>query len=283
MCNRNKASTTNPCNSASAQTIARYAHILESNIMIINNTKPQTVAAILRSIADARSAWENGAYKTSNDQLYQILADDYDVVTQLKTDKVARKELKSYMLREGVSMRAGTCIEAKVIRVTFGAESVRASSYVKVLKVARDEMKTGTNLPTFIHERGGIEEIRRTAKDGISKADQALKNLETAERELAHATPVGRRFKAEASLQPGADASNSYSIALVRKDADGQSAIVWGSGKETLVNAALKEAGKELEQEQANLKVVSDNKQATKKRRSVVKALAKKAAVAKAA
>lgn len=241
------------------------------------------IAATLRSISSARSAWENGAYKTSNDQLYQILSDMYDVVTQLKAEKNARKELKSYMAREGLFMRAGTSLEAKVARLTFGGESARASAYVKVLKNGRANMKTGDTLPNFIRDRGGIEEIASTSKDGVSKSERAKQQQETAERELAHATPVGRRFKAEAVLQPNPDASHSYAIGLLRKDADGQTAIVWGSNKETLVNAALKEAGKELEQNQANLKVVSDNKEATTKRRSVVKALAKKAAVAKAA
>ncbi|GAB5510419.1 MAG: hypothetical protein Rhims3KO_18200 [Hyphomicrobiales bacterium] len=242
-----------------------------------------TISQQIATLNIKAQTWAQGTYKDSNDELHGVLEDSFALLAQLRASRAARKALEQHLESEGFTVRPNTSLELRVLRAVFNAEGRREMSYKRVLDVARAEKPSQQSLSDFIHERGGIEEIRRTPKGGISAADKAQKQKDTAERELANAACVGKRFKPAPILRPSADGTMNYSIALMREDADGLASIVWGTGKESLVTAVLKEAGKAIEEQQANLKVVSDNKEATTKRRSVVKALAKKATVAKAA
>lgn len=208
------------------------------------NSNIAAIGAQLTSLSDKRSMWEAGSYKQSNDELYDILNGCYTLLIQLRGETKLRKLLNKALEAKGFPVQSNTSLELKVVRAVFGTNGNRAYGYVRVLQVAAAEMPHSMTLAEFIEDRGGIEEIRRTPKSGITAADKAKQQRELAEKVLSDTTDVSGFVKLDDSLQPAKDSAFDFSVALIRKDKNGQGSIVFGSGKESLVKAILTEAGK---------------------------------------
>jgi hypothetical protein len=52
----------------------------------------------------------------------------------------------------------------KVVRCVFGDDRRRASSYAKVLRIAAEKRIGALDIPQFLSDAGGVEEIRRESK-----------------------------------------------------------------------------------------------------------------------
>lgn len=206
------------------------------------------MSAEISRLHTKRSAWENGAYKRSNELLYELLAECHTLLVQLRGEIKLRKKLNSAIEAAGFKVRSNTSLELKVVRAVFGVENNRSQAYVRVLQLAKKEMPKGWTLPEWIEEQGGVEEVRRKPKEGPSAADKAKQFRELAEEKLANAAHIGKRFLPHDSLQPDDSGDYNYSIALVRTDADGKASLVFGTNKNALVKAVLTEAGQQLAQ-----------------------------------
>jgi hypothetical protein len=125
-------------------------------------------------------------------------------------------------------VRSNTSIELKVVRAVFGVENNRTQAYTRVLQLAKKDLPEGWKLAEWIEEKGGVEEVRRTPKDGPTLAEQAEKNRIHAEEVLANIDATVPRFKPIKSLQPEEGGDYQFSVALVRVDNDGKAAIVFG-------------------------------------------------------
>ena len=206
----------------------------------------ELMSAELKRLHDKRSEWQEGAFKRSNEQLYAILQDCHTFLVQLRGEIKLRKKLNDAIKAAGLQVRSNTSLELKVVRAVFGVENNRIYAYTKVLQVAKAEMPKGWTLPEWIEEYGGIEEVRRKPKAGLTEADKAKQYRELAEQHLANAEHIGKRFKPDDSLQPDDSGDYEYSVALVRVDADGKASLVFGTNKAALVKAVVTEAGKQL-------------------------------------
>lgn len=209
------------------------------------------LSAALKQLHDKRTTWQNGTYKRSNDELYGILAGCHTLLVQLRGEIKLRKKLNDAIEAAGYTVRSNTSIELKVVRAVFGVENKRIQAYVRVLQLAKTDMPKGWTLQEWIEEHGGIEEVRRKPKAGLTAAEKAKKHRELAEAKLANAEHIGKRFVPDDSLQPDDGGNYAYTVALVRVDADGKASLVFGTNKNALVKAVITEAGKKLAERKA--------------------------------
>lgn len=248
-----------------------------------NNKTTGQIFRKLETLNNQRETWESGAYKDSNDELYGVLDGCYKLLVEIRKSRANRKELERYLVENDFTVRANTSLEVRLLRAIFNAEGRRELGYKRLLDIAKAEKPQNQTLAQFIYARGGIDEIRRTPKGGISPSQQARSNQETAERELATAKPIGDSFEPTSALRPSTEGTTRYSVALVREEADGQSSIVWATGKQSVVVPVLKNAGKEITEQHGKLKVATGNQQKTAKRQQIIKASRLQAKQAKAA
>lgn len=99
----------------------------------------KSAAAVLNDLIAEKDAWFNNAYKTSNDQLYALLAKCYGFYEQLKTGEDSaklRKELDAYITEKYYKFSAGSHTLTKIVKCVFGADRRRVSAYSIVLRTA---------------------------------------------------------------------------------------------------------------------------------------------------
>lgn len=238
----------------------------------------------LNALYDARLVWENGSYKTSNEELYNLLDKCLVLLNELAAERTLIKELNALLEARGAKLTNGTSLATKVVRYVFdGCSAERSYTYARVLTVAAAEKDDKTSMRAFITSRNGVEAIRKAPKDGsLSAAQKAKNNIDHAEKHYATAKSLVPSFTSNnATLHPHAEAANDFALALVRKNKDGSLSIVFGSNNKSLVGLMLAEAGKE-ELKAANAKDVPAKASATRDRRDakmqVIKGGAKTAA-----
>ena len=204
----------------------------------------------LGELSYKRSEWERNAYKTSNQQLYAILAQCLDIYQQMKgrykkqIEERCRLDMK---LREsGIGFNETTNLATKIVRYVFRAGRQRAFVYSRVILIAHEMNQDAMTLPRWIDEQGGVEEIRRNGGKAASPALSAAQYKEVAETALEDAAALAAPFKTVGALTATDYGKSNYVVALVRDNGDGTSSIVYGIQANGIVTAALVHAGKQL-------------------------------------
>ncbi|MBF9045919.1 hypothetical protein LSUCC0031_02205 [Rhodobacterales bacterium LSUCC0031] len=217
-------------------------------------TQTATFADAIDDIVEKRIRWEQGTYAAANAELYSILGDCLDLFIALKRRMDVSKEVNALLDLRGITYNTATSLELKLVRLVFASANTasrienRLFSYARVIRVAADAKQTGATLAQFIAERHGIDEIRRVNKDGVTSADKQKAQVELARTKLL--TPsdseLFTNFDLPDPLQP--KAGEQFSLALVRKNADGTGSIVFGTDNVAAVTAVLALAGKALQE-----------------------------------
>lgn len=219
----------------------------------------------LNALYEARAVWENGVYKTSNDELYNLLDKCLVLFKELTGERSLIKELNELLEARGAKLTNGTSLATKIVRYVFdGCSAERSYTYARVLTVANAEKDEKVSMRAFVTSRNGVEAIRKAPKDGsLSAAQQAKNNVDHAERHYANAKALVPSFTSnDAGLHPNTEAANDFAVALVRNK-DGSLSIVFGTNNKALVGVVLAEAGKEERRAASNKNVPT---QASKKR-----------------
>ncbi|MCE8525791.1 hypothetical protein KBY23_11005 [Ruegeria pomeroyi] len=237
-----------------------------------SKTNTNTLRAELKRLHALRIVWQDDVYKRSNEALYEILEGCHALLEQLRKNVDLRKKLNDALKKSGFTVRSNTSIELKVVRAVFGVENNRTHAYVRVLQVAKAELPDDWTLTEWIEERGGVEEVRRTPKEGPTIAQKNEEYRKNAEKVLFDTDPIVPRFKAKADIRPADDGDYEFAVALVRVDGDGKAAIVFGSNKNALVQAVLTEAGKKIAKDKEKADVTSKQTKKRKKRDAVLDA-----------
>jgi hypothetical protein len=209
----------------------------------------------LNSLYEARVVWENGVYKTSNEELYNLLDKCLVLFKELTGERSLIKELNELLEARGAKLTNGTSLATKIVRYVFdGCSAERSYTYARVLTVAAAEKDDKVSMRAFVTSRNGVEAIRKAPKDGsLSAAQKTKSNAEFGEKHYSDAKPLVPSFtSSNAGLHPNAEAANDFAVALVRKNKDGSLSIVFGTNNKALVGVVLAEAGKE------ELKVAND-------------------------
>ena len=167
--------------------------VIAHNNLIADNT--------LISIVEERKAWEEGAYRTSNQQLYTVLAKCltyYNLLSKCKSSKTApRSNFDKFVASNDITFKSSTPLINKVVKCVFYEPAVdrnaqrdrrRISAYSLVLRRAISDDMTPEQLPAFIDENGGIENIRQNKVGKVTdavKAQQARTVVESSDSYLA--------------------------------------------------------------------------------------------------
>ena len=204
---------------------------------VIKSSK--SAAAVLNDLIAEKDAWFSNAYKTSNDQLYALLAKCYGLYLQLQgaTEDAAklRKELAAYVSEKYPSLPKSSHTLSKIVKCVFGADRRRVSAYSIVLRTALAKQLKAEEIANFIRESGGVEEVR------LSKSPNAMTVKQKAEAgasTLANTTIVNVTAPA---FKEALDAGNiGKPVVLIGTwNADGSISVHSFSNSAGAVNAAL--------------------------------------------
>lgn len=211
-----------------------------------------------------RQAWQDNAYRASNDQLYALLQKCYATYKAMSMDseeaKALRSALTDYINLNGLKFNAGTHTIVKIVKCVFGADRRRVSAYGIVLRRALSEEVSILDIPTYIRDNGGVEEIR------LAKAPNAMtaKQKATAAAEAVQAQSMG--VFASAALATRLDAGNiGKAVVLVGTwQADGSVVVRTVVQNDTAVNTALASyysANKDAVRQQAQQQQAANDEQ----------------------
>jgi hypothetical protein len=204
-----------------------------SSNVVVNATK------LLAGMEAKRISWEQGAYRTSNLELYNVLAECLLFSGELPVSESKQRSsaLEGFFKARGYKYKKDSHIIARVVRAVFGnIDRRRISTYVLVLRQAQKSKVEATQLAQWIEDNHGIQEIKLarsatfispTDKASIAKAD--FENL-----------PVLAIAKSE-QLSQLADAGfvGEDCVLIAQQLADGGFAIRALVRKEGAVNAAF--------------------------------------------
>jgi hypothetical protein len=219
-----------------------------NNAAVVLNDKTQAAAqatpaapaqaAKLSEMEARRQQWETTAYRTSNQQLYAVLADclAYGQALPVAESKQRTKDLEKFLEERGYVVKNDSPLLTRVVKAVFGnVDRRRISTYSLVLRSAQKEGITADKLADWIEQRGGVQEVRlsrsATYVSPKAKAEQAkstlgsLPNLAVAKDKLAELAD--------------ADYVGCECVLLAKQQADGSFHIKALTRSGTAVNAAL--------------------------------------------
>lgn len=238
---------TNTSNINLNQTRAQVAEAVAKSSTIFTETTVQKLDAL----SVKRDAWEKGAFKKANEELYVLLAETLDIYLESEGVTLAtsvkahgqrfnadlRKELTTRLKDMGVKVQSNSATLTMLVRYVFKSDRKRSQGYAQVLSAAVQDGIAPINLPKYIHDAGGIEQIKLRmvlSADALAKRDQVAKatNSVIADVERAALNPI-------ASAQLAAE--GEYAVLLAKPRADGFVDIigVLPEVNEALFNALL--------------------------------------------
>ena len=222
--------------------VSNEVKAVKNNVVLNNNLpslKSQTVN-VLTALSSQRENWEANAYRTSNMELYGILqqcyALDWEIAHTLYNAKEMREGIKEYATRMGYAFKDGTPVINRIVRCVFGnVVRSRISTYATVLKEAKKQNIPVADIPAFIENAGGVQEIRLSKSKTFVSAKQKIERVsQTVFNEVLAVAKSPSLTKLAVS-----DYVDEQCLLLATQQADGTfaiNAVVRGKG---VVNTAL--------------------------------------------
>ncbi len=155
---------------------------LDINEQILVNNEVMAYRKRFETICKRREKWEQTVFSTANKGLYEMLADLYKIYEEMNDDDRAIERNRAWLAkdakrREIPFKRNNPSLIELLVKVAFTGtvkDSKRISTYVRVLDViANTEGVYAADIPKWIEEHGGIEQIRQqTAKNTATKTER---------------------------------------------------------------------------------------------------------------
>lgn len=173
-----QAATAAPSNDAVQETPNVVKHDSAAIDQAQAKTPMKTAYASIEQLVIEREVWEQTVYRTSNDMLYGLLQKCYGLYKSMEGMSadaiVLRSGLTDYINLKNIKCASTSHTLVKIVKCVFGDDRRRASAYGIVLRAALAEKKAVADIPTFIKDNGGVEEIR------LAKAPNALTSKQKA-------------------------------------------------------------------------------------------------------
>ena len=199
------------------------------------SNKPKT----LTDMEAARKQWQTTAFRTSNQQLYGVLADclAYGAELEVGAAKARSKALQAFLESRKYVVKKDSPLMTRIVKSVFGeVDRRRVSTYSLVLREAQRQGVLPPKLAEWIEEFGGIQEIR------LSKSATYVSPKSKAElaRDKVAAMPNLAVVKTEAlSLKADADFVGEECLLLAEQQADGSFFVKHVVRNSTALTAAL--------------------------------------------
>lgn len=211
----------------------------------------------IEQLATEREEWEQGALRTSNEQLYALLAKCYTLYWEMcgssNVAKSMRAELEDFISKKGYRFLESTHTLAKIVKCVFGGvDRRRVSTYSLVLREALTQKLKVDAVAAFIADKGGVEEIRRsksaTAKTPKQKAELGKQAVSDSQLAVISSDKIAETLD---MANVGKDM-----VAIVTQQADGSLIVRKLISSQTVLNAALASA---YSSNKAELQTVAKN------------------------
>ena len=139
------------------------------------------VIAHLEDLEARRKSIEDGVLRRAHHAIYLLLGDCLALATlasQSDPKSVRDGAVDEFLKSRNLSAKSSEPLFSRVVTAVFGAmHPTRVSSYRTVLRVASAEGISPAQLPEWIEDQGGIQEIRVTASKGGSGRQSEMANL----------------------------------------------------------------------------------------------------------
>jgi hypothetical protein len=207
----------------------------------VESNKPQTASpsSLLNAMESKRIGWEQGAYRTSNLQLYAVLAECYLYGGDLPTEqaKLRSKALEEFCKSRGYVVKKDSPLMTRIVKAVFGnVDRRRISTYSLVLRSAKAANVLPNKLAEWIEERGGIQEIKLARSATYVSPKQ---KAETAAKTLTDSTALATVKTEALTLLADGDFVGEDCVLLAEQQADGSFAIKALTRNSTALTAAL--------------------------------------------
>ena len=200
-------------------------------------TKEKAIST-LRTLAAAKTDWEQKAYKTSNDLLYGMLQQCYAYYQQMCVNnsegQAAREGLEDYIAEKGYVFTKSTHNITKIVKCIFGADRRRVSAYSIALRRAHAENKSVMDIAAFIAENGGVEELRLPKSNALTPKQKAEQGGAT-----IGSQHLGKLKTPELSLKLDPSNISKQVVLVATQGADGELTINAIVSSQAALDAAL--------------------------------------------
>ena len=221
--------------SSTESVVSNDMQITSKNAIDAEPSKPKT----LDEMEAARKQWQTTAFRTSNQQLYGVLADclAYGAALEVGAAKARSKALQEFLESRNYLVKKDSPLMTRIVKSVFGAvDRRRVSTYSLVLREAQRQGVLPSKLADWIEERGGIQEVR------LSKSATYVSPKSKAElaREKVAAMPnLAVVQTEELTLQADADFVGEECLLLAEQQADGSFCVKHVVRNNAALTAAL--------------------------------------------
>ena len=226
-------------------TLATVVETTATNNVVLNDKQKKVrktsittnASKLLGAMEESRITWEEGAYRTSNQALYQVLAQCLQFCGELSiSDAKARLvALEKFYKSRNYKYNKTKPLITRVIRAVFGdIDRRRLSTYSIVLRKAQKLNVTYSELADWIEKEGGVQEIKLGHSETfVSVTDKA----EMAKEHFDKMKPLGSANSEMLSMVADADFMGDTCVLLAEQNSQGGFDV-----KAVLRNASLVKA-----------------------------------------
>ena len=150
------------------------------------------------TIVEERRQWQSTMFTDSNEALYAILQQIYELYEHTRSSTKLSGEVAEYIRKQCEAKRLKltkkpTTLQllVKYVFADSAVDSRRISAYVRVLTAAAlsDEVTTPAHVPEFIRNAGGVEEVRAAqARNTVPPRVRAAEGRKLADKRKSLAT-----------------------------------------------------------------------------------------------
>ena len=195
--------------------------------------------AELTALVAEKEDWEANAYRTSNEQLYRLLQKCYAlyklICSQPAKAKALVEEVDRFIGESGAKINASTHTLSKIVKCVFGGPRQRVSAYSLALQVALAAKVSVADIPNYIRNAGGVEELRLAKSPNAmtpkGKANAAVNAVSNSELGLIKLDTLSQKLDAAKV--------GTQHVLIVTQGADGAFTINALISSPPAVNAAL--------------------------------------------
>ncbi len=142
----------------------------ESGLLnLLTKSDPErSIGEVIDRLVSEREVWEKAELASSNQKLYGLLQSCLALHnTMVGSDSLAkalRKGLSNYITQKSYPFRDSTPLMTKIVKCVFGVDRRRVHAYATALLAAKEKRIGVIELPRWLKEQGGVEEVRRDSK-----------------------------------------------------------------------------------------------------------------------
>lgn len=135
--------------------------------LLTGSNPEKAIGESIDRLVEYRKNWESKELASANDVLYGILQHCYALNNTMQgSDGIAKslkKGLANYIKIHEYKFSDSSPLITKIVKCVFGVDRRRVNAYSTAMKAAMAERVSVLDLPNYFREKGGVEEVRRSA------------------------------------------------------------------------------------------------------------------------